>query len=56
MHARPLRRLDHLRCVQLAKARDVFGNAALEQFDVLRQVAQLRTQLVTVVAADRDAV
>ena len=47
---------NHLLGHHLAKPRDVLGNRALKQLDILRQIAQVRAQLIAVPAADRQAI
>ena len=46
MHMGALRRLHHLRRIDLAQARDVLGHGAGEQLDVLRHVADVRAELL----------
>ena len=56
MHTGLLRGLDHLLRIRLAKARNVVGDAAAEQFDVLRQIADVRAEVVAVPAMNIRAV
>ena len=44
VHVRALRGADHLGGVGLAEARDVLGHRAAEELDVLRQVADVRSE------------
>ncbi|MNP02921.1 hypothetical protein D3C76_947870 [compost metagenome] len=51
-----LRRCDDLVCIHLAEARDVFGDASIEQLDVLGQVTEVRAEGCTRPLADLGAV
>ncbi|MNO82588.1 hypothetical protein D3C76_738680 [compost metagenome] len=51
-----LRRFDDLGGIHLTEARDVFGDGAIEQFDVLGQVTQVRAEGFTRPLADLGAV
>jgi hypothetical protein len=58
MSCRPgaARSFDDLFGIDLAEAGDVFGDAAVQQFDVLRQVAQVRAQCLALPVADGVAI
>ena len=56
MHTGTLRRFDDLVGVDGAKAGDVFGNAAFEKLDILRQVADMLAEFVPIPPVDGFAV
>ena len=47
---------DHKIRIEFTKATDVFSNAAIEEFDVLRQIANLAAEFVAFLVADVDAI
>ena len=47
---------DHKIRIEFTKAADVFSNAAIEEFDILRQIANLAAEFVAFPIADVDAI
>ena len=56
MHAGALRRLDDLFGIDRAEARDVLAHRPLEEFDVLGQITDMRSQFFAVPATDLSAI
>ncbi|MDT4861832.1 hypothetical protein FQZ97_964520 [compost metagenome] len=48
MHGRDLRRPDQRAAVHLTETCDVLGHSARQEFDLLRQIADMRTEILRI--------